>query len=90
MYEFCSDYVKLKDGEKAKLCYMDTGRSIVYIKTGDIYKDIAEDIETRFDSSNYELDWPLSKGKNNKVIGLIKNNLGGKIMTKFVQLRAQK
>ena len=56
MYEFCSDYVKLKDGEKAKLCYMDTGRSIVYIKTGDIYKDIAEDIETRFDSSNYELD----------------------------------
>ena len=33
MYEFCYDYVKLKDGEKAKLCYMNTGRFIVYIKT---------------------------------------------------------
>ena len=36
---------------------------ILYIKTNDIYKDIAEDVETRFDTSSYELDRPLPKGK---------------------------
>ena len=61
---------------------------IAYIKTNDIYKDIAEDIQTRFDSSDYKLDKPLPKGKNKKVVGLMKDELGGKIMTKFVTLRA--
>ena len=46
-------------------------------------QDIAEDVETRFDTSNYELDRPLPKGKNKKVIGLMKDELGGKTMTKF-------
>ena len=68
---------------------MDTDSVIVYIKTDDIYKDIAEDVETRFDTSNYELDRSLSKGKNKKVIGLIKDELGGKIMAEFVGLRAK-
>ena len=63
---------------------MDTNGFIVNIKTNDIYKDIAEDAETRFDTSNYELDRPLPKGKNKEVIGLMKDELGGKIMTKFV------
>ena len=54
MYAFCYEYVKPKYCEKAKLCYMDTASFIVYIKTDNIYKDIAEDVETRFDSSNYE------------------------------------
>ena len=54
---------------------------IVYIKTDDVYKDIAEDVETRFDTSNYELDRSLPKGKNKKVIGFRKDELGGKIMT---------
>ena len=54
MYEVCYDYVKPKYGEKEKLCYGDTDRFAVYIKTGDIYKDIAEDVETKFDTSNYE------------------------------------
>ena len=89
MYEFWYDYVKPKYGEKVKLCYVDTDSFIVYIKTDDIYKDIAEDVETRFDTSNYELDRPLPKGKNKKVIGLMKDELGGKIMTKFVGLRAK-
>ena len=44
-------------------------------------------MKTRFDTSSYELDRPLPKGKNEKVIGLIKDNLGGKIMTQFVGLR---
>ena len=59
MYEFWYDCVKPKYGEKAKLCYMDTESFIVYLKTDDIYKGIAEDTETRFDTSNYELDIPL-------------------------------
>ena len=52
-----------------------------------IYKDITEDVETRFDTSNYEIDRPLPKGKNKKVSGLMKDKLGGKIMIKFVGLR---
>ena len=85
MYEFWYDYVKPKYGEKVSLC----DSFIVYIKTGDIYIGIAEDVETRFDTSNYELDRPLPKGKNKKVIGLMKDKLGRKIMTKFLRLRAQ-
>ena len=85
--EFWYDYVKSEYGEKAELCYMDTDSFIVYIKTDDIYKDIAEDVKTRFDTSNYELDRPLQKGKNKKVIGIMKDELGGKIMKEFVGLR---
>ena len=66
MYEFCYHYVKLEYGQKAKLCYMDTNSFIVYIKTEDIYSDIAKDIETRFYTSNNELDRPLPKEKNKK------------------------
>ena len=69
--------VKLKYGEKAKLCYMYTDSFIVYIKIDDIYQDIAENLETRLDTSNYELDSLLPKGKNKKVFGLMKDQLGG-------------
>ena len=54
MYEFWYDYIKPKYGEKAKLCYMGTDSFIIHVKTDDIYKDIAEDVETRFDTSNYK------------------------------------
>ena len=54
------------------------------IKTDDIYKDIAEDVETTFGTSNYELDRPLRKGKNIKVIRLMEDELGRKIVKKFV------
>ena len=47
---------------------MDTGSFIVYIKTDDIYKDIAEDVEARFGTSNYELERPCLKGKKNNWI----------------------
>ena len=67
----------------------DTDSFIVYIKTDDIYKDITEDIETRFDTLNYELEQPFPKGKNKKVIWLMKDELGRKIMAKFVGLRAK-
>ena len=68
---------------------MDIDSFIVYIKAGDIYKDIAEDLENRFDTSNYELDRQLLKGKNKKVIGLEKDELGEKIMKKFFGLRSK-
>ena len=53
------------------------------IKINDIYKDIAEDFETRLDTSNYELNRPLPKGKNKKVISVMKDELGGKIIKRF-------
>ena len=57
---------------------MDTERFISHVKTDDIYKGIAEDVETKFDTSDYELDRPLPKGRNKKVIGLMKYELGKK------------
>ena len=71
--------------KKTKLCYMNTDNFIVDLKTDDIYKDIAEDLETRFDTSKFELDRPLPKGKNKKVIGLMKDELGGKIIKRSVE-----
>ena len=59
---------------------MDTYSFVAHIKTDDIYKDIAEDVETRFDTSNFERDIPLPKGKNKKAIGQMKDELVGQIM----------
>ena len=68
---------------------LQTSTFSVYTKTVDIYKDIAEDVETRFDTSNYELDRPLLKRKNKKVNGLMKDEFSRKIMTKFSGLRTK-
>ena len=68
---------------------MDKDSVIVYIKTNDTYKDIAEDIETRIYTSIYKLHKLLLKEKNKKVIGFMKDELGGKIMVKFVGLKAK-
>ena len=87
MYEFWYDYMKPKYGNKVRSCYMDTDSFIMSIKTNDFYKDIANHVEKRFDISNYELNRPLPIGKNKKVIGLMKDELGGKIITEFVTLR---
>ena len=87
MYEFWYDYMKPKFGDNVNLCYMDTDSFIVHIKTKDFYKNIANDVEKRFDTSNYEINRPLPTGKNKKVIGLMKDELGGKIMIEFVALR---
>ena len=67
MYEFWYDYVKPKFGEKTMLCYMGTNSFLLYIKAEDIYSDIPTDAEISFDTSNYELDRLLTKGKNKKV-----------------------
>ena len=68
---------------------MDTDRFIVRVKTDGIYKDIAKDVEKRFDNSNYEIDRPLPEWKYEKVIGLMKNELGEQIMKKFLGIRAK-
>ena len=91
MYEFWYDYIKPKYGDKATLCYMDTDSFVIHIKTEDFYKDIANDVERWFDTSNYDVndERPLPIGKNNKVIVLFKDQLGRNILTEFVALRAK-
>ena len=66
MHKLWYDYVKPKYKKKAKLCYMVTDRFIVYVKSGDIYPDLAEDEKKRFDTSNYEVKRPLSRGKKGR------------------------
>ena len=87
MYKFWYDYMKPKYGNDVKLCYMDTDSFIMNIKTNDFYEDIANDVENRFDTSNYEENRPLPMGKNKKVIRLMKDELCGKLITEFVTLR---
>ena len=91
MYEFWYGYIKPKYQDRAKLCYMVTGSFIIYIKTKDFYEDIASDVQKWFNTSNYNENdkRPLPIGKNKKVIGLFKDELGGKIMKEFVELRAK-
>ena len=80
------DYIKPKYQDNAKLCSMDTDSFVINIKKEDFYEDIANDVQKRFDKSNYEVNGPLPKGKNKKVIGLMKDELRGKIMTEFAAL----
>ena len=91
MYEFWYHYIKPKHGDNARLCYMDTASFVTNIKTEDFYRDIANDIERWFDTSNYDEndERPLSIGKIKKVIGMFKGELGGKIITEFCALRAK-
>ena len=87
MYKFWYDYIKPKYGDKARLCYMDTDSFVMHIKIEEFYKDIAGNTEKWFDTSNYDQadKRPLPIGKNKKVIGIFKNELGGKIMIEFLR-----
>ena len=91
MHEIWYDYIKPKYQDNAKLCYMDTDGFVIHIKTEDFCKDIANDVEKWFDTSNYDEDdkIPLPIGKNKKVIGFFEDELGGKIMIEFIGLRAK-
>ena len=66
MYEFWYGYMKQKYREKARLCYTDTDSFVSHIKTEELYKDIADDVDKRFDTSNYGCCRPLPTGKNKK------------------------
>ena len=79
--------MKPKYNDNVRLCYMDTDSFVMHIKTNDFYKDIANDAECKFDTSNYEVKRPLPIGKNKKIIGLMKDELGGEIITEFIALR---
>ena len=89
MYEFHNDYIIPKYGENLKLCYIDTDPLVYHIKMEDFYADIAGDVKERFDMSGYDKadDRPLPIGVNKKVIRLMKDELGGKIMIEFDALR---
>ena len=87
MYEFHYDYMAPKYGKKLDLYYTDTDSLIYNIEMEDFYKDIAEDVPARFDMSGYNPDLPLPVGLNKKVIGLMKDEVGGEIMTEFTTLR---
>ena len=91
MYKFCYGYIKPKYSDKARLCYMDTDSFVIYIESEDFYKDIANNVERWFDTSNYDKndERPPRIGKNKNVIGLFKDELGSNIMTEFVVLRAK-
>ena len=91
MHEFWYEYIKPKHKEKAKLCYMDTDSFVINIFTDDFFEDINNDIERWFDTSNYDKNdkRPLKTGINKKVIGMFKDELGGKIMKEFCALRAK-
>ena len=88
MHEFWYNYIKPKYGDSARLCYMDTDSFVIHIKTEDFYKDISNDVYRWFDTSNYDEndERSLPTAENEKVIGLFKDELGGKIMIEFVAL----
>ena len=91
MYEFGYDYIKLKYGDRAKLCYMGTDSFIIHIITEDFYEDIGDDVERQFDASNYDENKTgkrlLPIGINKKLICFFKHELGARIMKEFCALR---
>ena len=91
MYEFWYDSIRPKYVDNARLCYTDTDSFIMHIKTDDFYKDINNDVDKWLCTSNYDKNHnrPLETGKNKKVLGKFKDEIGGKIMTKVCGLRAK-
>ncbi len=89
MYKFHYDYVKPKWGDRATLLFTDTDSLCYEIKTDDFYEDISEDVNKWYDTSNYDEDHPLFSKNNKKVVGMMKNECGGKQIIKFVGLRSK-
>ena len=89
MYQFWYDYINPKYGDRAKICYADTDSFIIYIKTEDFFEGISNDVKRWFDTSKYDKNDKrlLPIGKNKKIPGLLKDELGGKIITEVVALR---
>ena len=87
IYEFWYHSIKLKYQNNAKICYMDRHSFVIHIQPTDVYEDVADNVEKRFDTSNYRIERPLPNGKNQIVSGLMKYELGGKIMAKFLGLK---
>ena len=87
MYDFHYNYIKKKYGDKAKLLFTDTDSLMYEIQTEDFYKDIREDIEDKFDTSEYPSNHSTGGdyiGKNKMVIGMFKDEVKGKVIEEFV------
>ena len=91
MYDFHYNYIKRKYGDKAILLLNDTDSTMYVIQTEDFYKDISADVKRRFDTSDYPPDHPsgIPSGFNKKVLGMFKDEVGGKVIDEFVGLRAK-
>ena len=89
IYEFWYDYIKQKYGDRAKLCYTDTDSLVPNIKTEDLFEDISDDVDTRFDTSNFDKNDKrlLPIDKNKKVPDPFKDELGGKNIKVLCALR---
>ena len=87
IYDYWYNEMKPKYEDRIGLCYMDTDSFIMHIKTEDFYKDIADDVEKKYDTSNYTVERLLPMGNNKKVVGMMKDELRGKIMKEFLGLR---
>ena len=88
MFDFHYNYIKKKYGDKAKLLFTDTDSLMYEIQTEDFYEDIKGDVKDRFDTSDYPSNHPsgIPTGCNKKVLGMFKDEAGGKIINEFVGL----
>ena len=91
MFDFHYNYIKKKYGDKAKLLFTDTDSLMYEIRAEDFYEDIKGDAKDRFDTSDYPSNHPsgIPTGCNKKVLGMFKDEAGGKIIDEFVGLRAK-
>ena len=91
MYDFHYNYIKPKYGDKAKLLFTDTDSLMYLIETEDFFKDISGDVKDRFDTSDYPENHPsgIPTGINKKVLGMFKDEAGGKMIKEFVGLRSK-
>ena len=91
MYDFHYNYIKTKYGDNTKLLFTDTDSLTYEIRTKDLYKDIYPDIEERFDTSDYPSNHPsgIKTRLNSKMLGMFKDEAGGKQIVEFVGLRAK-
>ena len=89
MFNFHYKYIREKYGNKAELLFTDTDSLIYQIKTKDFYKDITHDILSKFDTSDYPPNHKsgIPTGVNKKVIGMFKDEVAGKQISRFVGLR---
>ena len=91
IFDFHFNYIKQKYQKKAKLLFTDTDSLCYEIETEDFFQDISNDVHEKFDTSNFEKNHPsgIKTGVNKKVIGMMKDEAGGKIIEEFVGLRAK-
>ena len=91
MYDFYYGFLKRMYGDKIELLFTDTDSLMVLVETEDFYKDITPYVHEWFDTSNFPKDHPsnIATGVNKKVIGMFKDEVGGKIISEFVGLRAK-